>query len=49
MSQDAVSGHRDTATRLSDDLDELCQELAESNGDDVYTRILDADRAIGDF
>jgi ssDNA-binding Zn-finger/Zn-ribbon topoisomerase 1 len=34
---------------LSDDLRELCQELAEASGDDVYTRILGGDRTIGDF
>ena len=34
---------------VSDDLRELCRELAEASGDDVYDRILGGDRAIGDY
>ncbi|RXK47780.1 DUF1156 domain-containing protein [Halorientalis pallida] len=34
---------------VSDDLRELCQELADASGDDVYRRILGGDRAIGDY
>ena len=34
---------------VSDDLRELCGELAEASGDDVYNRILGGDRAIGDY
>jgi hypothetical protein len=34
---------------VSDDLRELCNELAEASGDDVYRRILGGDRTIGDY
>jgi hypothetical protein len=34
---------------VSDDLRELCGELADASGDDVYRRILGGDRAIGDY
>jgi hypothetical protein len=34
---------------VSDDLRELCSELADASGDDVYRRILGGDRAIGDY
>jgi len=34
---------------VSDDLRELCKELAEASGDDVYNRILGGDRALGDY
>jgi len=34
---------------VSDDLRELCVELAEASGDDVYRRILGGDRTIGDY
>jgi adenine-specific DNA methylase len=34
---------------VSDDLRELCGELAEASEDEVYNRILGGDRAIGDY
>lgn len=34
---------------VSDDLRELCGELADASGDDVYRRILGGDRTIGGF
>ena len=34
---------------VSDELRELCQELAAATDDDVYTRILGGDRALGDY
>lgn len=34
---------------VSDDLRELCGELADASGDDVYRRILGGDRTIGDY
>lgn len=34
---------------VSDDLRELCAELADASGDDVYQRILGDDRTIGDY
>jgi adenine-specific DNA methylase len=34
---------------VSDDLRELCGELAEASGDDVYNRVLGGDRALGDY
>lgn len=34
---------------VSDDIRELCGELADASGDDVYRRILGGDRAIGDY
>ncbi|MFC6613652.1 DUF1156 domain-containing protein [Halopenitus salinus] len=34
---------------VPDDLRELCGELADASGDDVYRRILGGDRTIGDF
>jgi len=34
---------------VSDDLHELCDELAEASDDDVYNRILGGDRTVGDY
>jgi hypothetical protein len=34
---------------VSDDLRDLCDELADASGDDTYRRLFGGDRTIGDY